>query len=214
MKSFIIIFFLTLFLYNCEDNKLIIENPKDSTTTTDKEIVITGVVPKNHYLYINSTKISAKFQFSQKFKLDKKINYFKFQTFENGQDIVYSENILITVFRKFSKEEENIVEDNELARMKFKDKKRLAKETAWNKSKAGRIYKKHPEWSRDDCEKLADGSIWIGMNYEMVVYLFGRPNSKTPSNYGNGTSWQYCWYNYSPSCFYDQDNDGRIDAYN
>jgi hypothetical protein len=82
------------------------------------------------------------------------------------------------------------------------------------KTKAGRIWKKHPEWSKEDCKLLAENKIWIGMQIQMVVYLRGQPNSATPSDYGNGVQWQWCWYGSTPSCFYDKDNDGQIDAYN
>jgi hypothetical protein len=83
----------------------------------------------------------------------------------------------------------------------------------WHKTKAGKIHKKHPEWSREDCEKLADGKIWIGMDYKMLIYLRGRPNSANPSNYGNGVKWQWCWYDYTPRCFYGGE-DGVITSYN
>jgi hypothetical protein len=81
-------------------------------------------------------------------------------------------------------------------------------------TKAGRIHKKHPDWPRASCEKVADRLVWIGMQYDMLKYLRGLPNSANPSNYGNGTQWQWCWYDETPSCFYDNDNDGYIDAYN
>ncbi len=82
------------------------------------------------------------------------------------------------------------------------------------KSKAGRIHKKHPEWSRDDCELLANNRIWVGMTYSMLKYKRGLPNHANPSNYGNGTQWQWCWNDYTPSCFYDNNDDGVIDSYN
>ena len=80
-------------------------------------------------------------------------------------------------------------------------------------SKAGRIKKKHPEWSDEDCENLANRRIWIGMSIQMLVYLRGNPNSANPSNYGDGINWQWCWENYTPSCFYGR-ADGIITSYN
>jgi hypothetical protein len=47
----------------------------------------------------------------------------------------------------------------------------------------------------------------------MLKYIRGLPNSANPSNYGMGTEWQWCWNNYTPSCFYG-DEDGIIDSYN
>jgi hypothetical protein len=90
--------------------------------------------------------------------------------------------------------------------------KKEAKELAFLKTKAGNIWKKRPEWSREDCELLANGEFWIGMEYEMIKYMRGLPSSANPSNYGNGVQWQWCWLKYSPSCFYDNDGDGKIDS--
>lgn len=83
----------------------------------------------------------------------------------------------------------------------------------WNNSKAGKIYKKHPDWSIEDCERLANRRYWIGMTIDMLKCIRGTPNSANPSNYGSGTNWQWCWYDYSPSCFYGG-SDGIITSYN
>ncbi|CAH0282107.1 hypothetical protein MP478_11550 [Chryseobacterium sp. WG14] len=70
------------------------------------------------------------------------------------------------------------------------------------KTKAGKIHKKHPEWSREDCIKISEHKIWIGMHYDMLVYIRGRPNNINTSNYGDGPNYQACWHDYDPSCFY------------
>ncbi len=96
-----------------------------------------------------------------------------------------------------------------------REKLELAEEAAFRKTKAGKIYKKHPEWSKEECKMLAEGSIWIGMDIKMLKYKRGLPNSANPSNYGGGvTQWQWCWTDWTPSCFYDNDGDGKIDSYN
>lgn len=91
-------------------------------------------------------------------------------------------------------------------------------EQKWLKSKAGKCYKfcqtKGAIVSKDDCEHAVNGKIWIGMNYWLLVYRRGNPNSINPSNYGDGVRYQYCWYNYTPSCFYDENGDNLIDSYN
>ena len=89
----------------------------------------------------------------------------------------------------------------------------VKEQKAFEKTKAGRIWKKHPEWDKDDCEELAKGNIWIGMDIKMVVYLRGNPNSKNVSNYGSGNEYQYCWWNYATSCFYCGEN-GTVTSYN
>lgn len=95
--------------------------------------------------------------------------------------------------------------------------KKQAEENAYYATPAGQICKSHPEWSKLDCEKLASGThrYWIGMTYDMLVYSYGsKPNSANPSNYGGDTHWQYCWYDFTPSCFYDENDDKIIDSYN
>lgn len=84
----------------------------------------------------------------------------------------------------------------------------------WKLTPAGKLCEKHPTWKKEDCDRLIDDRIWIGMTYEMLVYSNGKPDSANPSNYGNGIKYQYCWHDYTPSCFYDTNNDGVIDSYN
>lgn len=94
---------------------------------------------------------------------------------------------------------------------------KAAEEAAYNSSPAGQLCLKHPTWTKDDCTKLAAGdhTIWIGMSYDMLIYSYGRkPDHTNVSNYGRGNEYQYCWDNFTPSCFYDTNNDGVIDSYN
>jgi RNA polymerase subunit RPABC4/transcription elongation factor Spt4 len=93
-------------------------------------------------------------------------------------------------------------------------KQKLAEEKTWEQSKAGKLCKEHTNWTKEECQSLADNKIWIGMTYEMLVAKRGKPNSANPSNYGNGNKWQWCWYDHKPSCFYDNNEDGIIDSYN
>lgn len=92
--------------------------------------------------------------------------------------------------------------------------KQLAQEEVnWKKTKAGKLQIKHPNWSKEDCEKIVHNKIWIGMSIDMLRYMNGKPNSSNPSNYGNGIEWQWCWDDITPSCFYGGD-DGIITSYN
>lgn len=83
----------------------------------------------------------------------------------------------------------------------------------WSKTKAGKIQAKYPNWTKEECEKLAQHKIWLGMSLDMLKFLRGNPNQANPSNYGNGVNWQWCWDNYTPSCFYGSD-DGIVTSYN
>jgi hypothetical protein len=84
----------------------------------------------------------------------------------------------------------------------------------WDASAAGKLCAKHPDWQRLECNNLADNQVWIGMSYEQLVYLRGKPESTKASNYGRGNTYQYCWTTMRPACFYDRNDDGILDAYN
>jgi len=86
-------------------------------------------------------------------------------------------------------------------------------EANFKKTKAGKIQSKHPEWSKEDCERLANKQVWIGMDYDMLLYLRGKPNTVNTSNYGNGNEYQCCWDDYDISCFYMK-SDNIIYSYN
>ncbi|MFM6947620.1 MAG: hypothetical protein ACKOWQ_01270 [Aquirufa sp.] len=97
---------------------------------------------------------------------------------------------------------------------KEKEKEQKIKRN-WENSKAGRLQRKHPDWTEYDCERVANHSIWIGMTLDMLKTSVGRnPSRSNQSNYGNGVHWQYCFDGLNPSCFYDTDDNGTIDSYN
>jgi hypothetical protein len=128
-----------------------------------------------------------------------------------------SDNIESEAYKVPEKTEKQKVIEDSIYRVESEQRMKIEmkEEAAFMRTKAGKIYKKHPEWSKDDCEKLAEGSIWIGMDIQMLKYKRGLPNSANPSNYGGGvTQWQWCWSDWTPSCFYDNDGDNKIDSYN
>lgn len=69
-------------------------------------------------------------------------------------------------------------------------------------------------WDGYTIKHVIDGDIWIGMPITGVIYQRGNPNSINVSNYGGGIRKQYCWHNYYPGYFYDDNDDGLVDAYN
>jgi FtsZ-binding cell division protein ZapB len=113
------------------------------------------------------------------------------------------------------------IQQAQIEAVKERERKRLAderqrtvEERKWLASKAGKICKKHPVWSRTDCKRVADGKYWLGMDVWMLVAQRGKPNSINKSNYGFGERHQYCWHDWTPMCFYDDNGDNKVDAYN
>lgn len=119
----------------------------------------------------------------------------------------YSINLLKK--RKESESAKNVLDAE---RRQREIKKEAVDRKVWENSKYGKLQKKHPEWSDEDCIRVVKKEIWIGMSLDMLKYQRGLPDTANPSNYGNGTEWQWCWDDYTPSCFYGKD--GVITAYN
>lgn len=190
--------------------QLTIMSPHDLDSVNTPKVLVKGQVkPDRATVYVNGSVITTNDgAFEQEVDLPDEDN----KIVLNAQkDTTEMQSLTLHVTRVFSPEEA-------AARQKAKDEAEEAAkkaEEAWQKSKAGKICKAHPDWVRYDCDNLANGKIWIGMSYDMVVYLMGKPDSKNVSNYGSGIKYQYCWYDYSsPNCFYDDDNDGLMDSYN
>ncbi len=207
-----------------------ISEPSEKTTSIQADSMrISGTVsPAYSKILINDSEegvVRENDSFSYTAKLPEEKNNFKVTAKNSDNELFES----ITITRIFTEEEkvqrEKEKAQQEAARLEEEKKKeqealaakkeRLAAQKVWEQSKAGQICKKHPGWSKSDCTNLADNRIWIGMTYEMLVAGYGKPNSINPSNYGSGTQTQYCYTGHnSPNCFYDNNNDGIIDAYN
>jgi hypothetical protein len=96
---------------------------------------------------------------------------------------------------------------------KRRDSIKNIEDKAFRLTPAGRIWQQHPQWSKEDCENLSNGKIWIGMSIDMVKYRRGLPDHVNTSNYGNGNEYQWCWDDFNPSCFYGG-ADGIVTSYN
>ena len=71
-----------------------------------------------------------------------------------------------------------------------------------------------PYWSEDDCRKLKEGQIWIGMSLDMVMYLYqSRPLRDNVSDYGNGRQHQWL-FGYGNSKYFYGGDDWIVTAYN
>jgi len=216
---FILICILISYFNRAPSIKII--SPEDKSSMQASSVLIDGKVsPKNSVLSINGAIIKLENgSFSYNFNLSDKT--------ENNNITLKAKNNkkntekTLTITRIFTDEEKAMIEkakqESELKAQKAKEEK-IAKEKAeleaYYKTSAGKICKAHPTWSKNDCELLADRKIWVGMEYDMVKYLRGLPESVNTSNYGSGNQYQACWdYNYNPYCFYFGE-DGIITSYN
>lgn len=70
------------------------------------------------------------------------------------------------------KTEQEVAKEQEvLVVQKQMEAQQVVEEEVFKKSRAGKICIKHPGWSRDDCQGIADKKIWMGMSYDMLVEL-------------------------------------------
>lgn len=77
------------------------------------------------------------------------------------------------------------------------------------KSKAGRLWKQHPDWSREDCRLIADKQVRIGMNREQVLAALGKPEDKNITFTANRTREQWVYFGSSVFVYFD---DGVMSA--
>lgn len=208
--------------------KLTIGEPTNNQSIQADSIEIKGKVdPAHSILTINNLPVSNKdkdgnFTFKSALKDEQNIITVLAKNSDKTDTVSLTVNRIFTEAERAERErikaEAEAKKQAELEAQKKAEQERIAKEQAeqkaWESSKAGKLCKKYPTWSKEDCKNLADKKIWVGMSYEMLKEVRGLPNSANPSNYGNGTDWQWCWHDYTPSCFYDNNEDGLIDSYN
>lgn len=215
---FILVCVLNAYFNRAPSIKII--SPEDKSSIQAGSVLIKGNVnPSNSELTINGAIIKLESgSFSYNFNLSNKIenNNIVLKAKANNKNI----DKTLTVTRIFTDEEKLAIEKaKKEAELKIqKDKEdRIAKEKAkleaYNKSPAGRLCIKHPDWSKSDCEKVANKEYWIGMYITMLHAMRGLPNHINPSNYGDGVRYQWCWDDYTPSCFYGG-ADGIITSFN
>lgn len=177
----------------------------DGATTTIRALVR----PKGALVAFNGQTVptAADGFISQDVALPKIENVFSFVV--NNKKVSRTEQVTVTR----NKNAVEIAADKKAQAVE--DAKAKVLEAAWNNSRAGRLCKAHSDWGRDDCTNVANGKVWVGMTYDMLIASMGsKPDVANPSNYGGATHWQYCWTYRSMSCFYDSNGDGVIDAYN
>ena len=195
-SKFSIIIIFVIFLFSCqskeEKRKLEVSDKAynifydELLELKEKDKTINFDSLSNIYKQLNAKNVDTALSYAYEFKKYAKLRMAKIEAVNDSLNKIRQEKLDI---------EEAIAKKN------------------WDNSKAGKIQKKHPNWSEEDCSNLAEGRYWIGMSYEMLIYLRGRPNHVNPSNYGDGVNYQWCWDDHSPSCFYGGSN-GIITSYN
>lgn len=180
--------------------------------------IINGVLENNDViLNVEFAKLlnykNGKFQILVENLIEADKNYFKIKISKGEM----SKEFQFDYDSKFSPKTKEILKRiaaEEERKQKISERKEyLANLNKFGK-KAARIKIRHPEWSWEDCKDIANHKIWIGMEIDMLIFMRGRNFHKNVSNYGDGNHYQYCWIDYSPSCFYDNDGDGKIESYN
>jgi hypothetical protein len=125
--------------------------------------------------------------------------------------------VIIHVTRLYTEEEKAKQQTAIEIQRKVKEEaeaKAKAEQATFDASRAGKICKQHPTWSHEVCQNVSERKYWIGMDLDMLKASYGgNPDHANPSNYGGETRWQWCWSDYTPSCFYGG-SDGIITSYN
>lgn len=194
--------------YNLIDGQTTVTDYVINTGNEDPEFTIEFTIENGdeaviHYGYWTSgEEVAVKADESGVFRITLKLEEQENNFTIDVANQYKNDSIDLIVRREETKEEQDLrlkIEQNDLE---------------WAESKAGQICSRHTDWEKYDCTKVANGNIWIGMSYEMLVEQRGKPTTASPSNYGYGTEWQWCWSGWTPFCFYDEDDDGIIDSYN
>ena len=201
--------------YSARAPTLKILQPENASSVQASTVIVNGVVSPSHSsVSVNGTSVSVATggNYSASVRLSNATNTITIQA-KNADN---STSTSITVFRIYTQEEIAQMQAKAEADKKAQDEaiaKSKAELEAYYITPAGKICKKNPTWSKTECQLVADQKIWIGMNLDMLKAVRGVPDSANPSNYGSGTHWQWCWHDYTPSCFYGAD-DGIITSYN
>lgn len=206
----------SLNLYSNREPVLVVSEPESGVSIQSERISVKGtVIPIKSAVTINEipVEVDSRGNFSYNIRLKNENNDLKVEA-KNGGKVVSE---ILNVKRIYTEEElaeiERIKEEEERKKAE-QEAEEKAKLDAYYRTPAGRICKDNPTWSKSDCERLAEGKIWIGMSINMVKYKRGLPQSVNTSNYGSGDRYQWCWdYKYNPQCFYGG-VDGIVDSYN
>ncbi len=189
--------------------------PIDGMSVQAKDVAVSGnVSPTGAVVTINGATVSRDGRhFSYNLPLSAEKNPVSIIATNAGRSVRET----LTVTRIFTAQEKADIAATEA--------KAKADELAYEKTPGGKLCKTLTAWgkmnaradthaTRDDCDRAARGDVWIGMNEFILFALRGDPNEDNPSNYGNGTQYQYCWYDMKPECVYTKPGSDLITSYN
>jgi len=77
---------------------------------------------------------------------------------------------------------------------------------------ADEICAAHPTWSTTECQRISEGTIWLGMDAEQLQASWGRPTdiNRTVTRYGTHEQWVY---RYSSTTRYVYLDDGIVTSW-
>ncbi len=197
---------------------IVISEPENNYSVQAEKTAIKGSVdPKNSIVKIGDKELKTENgKFIYEAFLEQEQNNFTF-TAQNGSEIIEASVVIKRIFteqEKIAAEEavkkQEALEIQQKAQAEEDAKAKIAEEVqrqaqaayevklkaeqaAYENSKAGKLCKTHPTWSKDDCAIIAEGKVSIGMTSEQAVAAWGRPNdiNKTTYSFGVHEQWVY-----------------------
>ena len=204
-----------LIVYGGRTPTITITEPQNGSSIQAQGVILEGrVSPSKSNVTINGEYVEVynNGSFSYWMVLRDEQNTANIQA-TNGKNITTTS---ISINRIFTAEEKAALAREAEAQKKAQDEaeaKVNAEQAAFDRTRAGQLCKKHSNWSKEECQNVADNRYWIGMTLDMLKAERGLPNNANPSNYGGETEWQWCWFDHIPSCFYGG-SDLIITSYN
>ncbi len=203
-------------LYAKRAPTIVITSPADNASIQSASATIEGSVePYTATVTVNgNVTVVSHGKFSSSVGLTKETNTVMVAATNNDK----TDTKTITITRLYTDQEkaQMATEDLQQAQAEaIKTAEDKAVQAAYDNSPAGKVCKKHPDWSKDVCATIASHKITVGMDIDMVRAAWGSPSSVHTSNYGTGNQYQACWTgsDYSESCVY-YDSSGIITSYN
>jgi len=229
--AIVAVIFISSGIFSAYTNRapiLIITEPQNGVNTQDKAVTIRGKVnPASAKVTVNNNpmKVSSDGNFFYEFAIGIGQNNLSIVAINGGKNKTETLTINRTLTTEETAERERLNAEADAKRQAElevqqkaqaeADAKAKAEQAAFDQTNAGKLCKQHASWTKKECQGVADRKYWIGMSYDMLVASYGsRPNHTNPSNYGGKTQWQWCWSDFTPSCFYDDNDDGIVDSYN